>query len=59
MSHWTDKERNLLKEFYYAVTPEELELLLPGRTRSAIYNQVTYLRTRGWTFNAGLKGEIK
>jgi hypothetical protein len=59
MKHWTDDERNVLKKNYYAVTPEELDDLLPGRSRSSIYNQVFYLRTRGWTFNQGPKGVIK
>lgn len=57
MKHWTNAEREILKNYYYTLSPEELEAKLPERTRSAIYNQVTYLRARGWTFNKGPKGE--
>ena len=52
---WTDNERNILKRWYYLLSEEELEEKLPGRTRSQIYNQVSYLRKRGWTFNKGVR----
>ena len=56
--YWTDKERDVLKKHYYTLSPADLTELLPGRSRSAIYNQVTYLRARGWTFNKGPKGVV-
>lgn len=47
--HWSDAERNTLKEYYNTVSIEDLEHKL-NRTRSSITSQVNYLRKRGWTF---------
>ena len=48
--NWTSKERRVLKKYYKAISMEELLKMLPNRTEQAIYNQVNYLRNRGWTF---------
>lgn len=47
---WTDKERNILRDYYYILSPAELSKLLPNRSRQAITSQVHYLRKRGWAF---------
>jgi hypothetical protein len=49
---WTEKERRILKNYYYLLSPEDMQRKLPGRTRSQMYNQVCYLKKRGWWFNA-------
>ena len=54
---WSIRERVLLKEYYNNCTVEELLELLPGRTENSIRKQVSYLRKRGWTFNAKCKSK--
>ena len=51
MMKWTDKEKDILQKKYYFLTPGELGLLLPNRTRRGIVAQVHYLKKRlGWAF---------
>ena len=47
---WTYEERVILKKHYKKVPMSELLVLLPGRSESAIYSQVNYLRKRKWSF---------
>ena len=49
MKHWSQRETQYLKDRYNTVPIEVLAKEL-GRTPSAIYNRVRYLRKRGWTF---------
>ena len=49
---WSIRERVLLKEHYHSCTEKELLELFPDRTYNSIRKQVSYLRKRGWTFNA-------
>jgi len=54
---WSIRERILLKEKYNSYTEEELLEAFPGRTYNSIRKQVSYLRKRGWTFNAKSKSQ--
>ena len=47
---WTHEERNLLRNYYYCKTQEELLEMFPDRTMNSIRKQVSYLRKRGWCF---------
>jgi len=47
---WTDKERQILKDYYGKISLGDLQVKLPGRNPNQIYKQVSYLRKRGWTF---------
>jgi hypothetical protein len=47
---WTYEQRVLLKTHYNIMPMEELEKLLDTDAKS-IYNQVYYLRKRGWKFH--------
>lgn len=47
---WTDVERNLLRDYYYILSKEELRKILPGRSDNAIAKQVYYLTKRNWSF---------
>ena len=49
MKQWTKDERLILKQKYNEVPLDDLAEEL-GRTKKSIYNQVVYLRKRGWTF---------
>ena len=55
MNSWTDKERNILRDYYYMVDSETIKAMLPGRTMTQIYSQVHYLRKRGWAFKGRFK----
>ena len=44
---WTEKERQILQEFY-ADEGEQVVGRLPGRTWDSVRSQVYYLRKRGW-----------
>lgn len=46
-SRWTEKEREVLLEFYED-EGESITLRLPGRTWDSIRSQAYYLRKRGW-----------
>jgi hypothetical protein len=46
-SRWTEKERQILQEFY-AEEGEKVVDRLPGRTWDSVRSQVYYLRKRGW-----------
>ena len=46
-SRWTEKERQVLLEFYEA-EGESITVRLPGRTWDSIRSQAYYLRKRGW-----------
>jgi predicted transcriptional regulator len=46
---WTVRQHGLLKRYYGEVTMEELSKKL-GKSKSAIYSKVHYLRERGWAF---------
>lgn len=46
-SRWTEKERQVLLEFYEA-EGESVTVRLPGRTWDSIRSQAYYLRKRGW-----------
>tara|TARA_Y100001951_G_scaffold94492_1_gene91030 strand:+ start:520 stop:711 length:192 start_codon:yes stop_codon:yes gene_type:complete len=46
---WSVRQHGLLKRLYGEVTMEELSKKL-GKSKSAIYSKVHYLRQRGWTF---------
>jgi len=47
---WTDKERQILKDYYGKISLVDLQAKLPNRNPNQIYKQVSYLRKRGWTF---------
>jgi len=47
---WTTTERKLLALHYFNIPLEELMELIPGRTETAIRNQVSYLRKRSYRF---------
>jgi hypothetical protein len=47
---WTSDERNILKKYYGSLKMPALMEKLPGRSEKSIYNQVYYLRKRGWKF---------
>jgi len=46
---WRDSQVDTLKKFYGAIPIDELANML-GKSKSAIYSKVHYLRKRGWTF---------
>ena len=46
---WSDQQVDLLKKFYGDLSIDDLTTML-GKTKSAIYSKVHYLRKRGWTF---------
>ena len=50
-SKWTDSDIRLLKELYGEKSVEEIASQL-GKSTSAIYSKVHYLRKRGWSFNS-------
>ena len=50
-SKWTDSDIRLLKELYGEKSVEEIALQL-GKSTSAIYSKVHYLRKRGWAFDS-------
>lgn len=47
---WTEKERHLLRDYYYPLGIEQVAKLLPGRSVNSIVKQVSYLKKRGWYF---------
>ena len=47
---WTSDERNVLRDYYYVLSMEQLLDILPGRSPNAIRKQVAYLKKRGWYF---------
>jgi len=47
---WSVMERNLLRDYYYTLSKEELFKVLPGRSLNAIVKQVVYLKKRNWSF---------
>jgi biotin operon repressor len=49
MVRWTQEQRLLLKKHYNVLSLEELKILL-DKDEKSIYNQVYYLRKRGWKF---------
>lgn len=49
MATWTAEQRILLKKHYNILPLEELKILL-DKDEKSIYNQVYYLRKRGWRF---------
>ena len=53
---WSDQQVDLLKKFYGDLSIDDLTTML-GKTKSAIYSKVHYLRKRGWTFDK--KRDIK
>jgi hypothetical protein len=55
MKRWSEKERNILRDYYYLLNASELALKLPKRSRSSIIKQVHYLRKRGWAFKGRTK----
>jgi hypothetical protein len=50
MAGWTYEERCTLKKLYNEIPLEELAIIL-NKDKKSIYNQVYYLRKRGWKFN--------
>jgi len=46
---WRDSQVDTLKKFYGSIPIDELVLKI-GKSKSAIYSKVHYLRKRGWTF---------
>lgn len=50
MAGWTYEERCKLKELYNEIPLEDLCVEL-NKDKKSIYNQVYYLRKRGWKFN--------
>jgi hypothetical protein len=50
-SKWTDTQIRLLKELYGELSVEEIANKI-GKTPSAVYSKVHYLRKRGWSFNS-------
>lgn len=49
-TRWTYEERCYLKQYYNVLELSEIAATL-GRSEKSIYNQVYYLRKRGWKFN--------
>ena len=49
MNKWTNKQHDLLKQFYGKLSIEEMSIMLE-KSKSAIYSKVHYLRKRGWSF---------
>jgi len=49
---WSQRERQLLKEVYGSSNEEQLREHFPDRTYNSVRKQVSYLRKKGWTFNA-------
>ena len=49
MNKWTNKQQDLLKQFYGKLSIEEMCAMLE-KTPSAVYSKVHYLRKRGWSF---------
>jgi len=47
---WMDTECNLLIDYYYTLSSEELAKILPGRSRNAMSKQVQYLKRRNRSF---------
>ena len=41
---WTSDERNVLRDYYYVLSMEQLLDVLPGRSPNAIRKQVAYLK---------------
>lgn len=49
-TNWTYEERVKLKQLYGSMPVEDVALEL-GKTVKQVYNQVYYLRKRGWKFD--------
>jgi hypothetical protein len=49
---WSDAEKNLLKDYYYTLSKDELFKVLPGRGLNAIVKQVQYLKRRNQRFKS-------
>jgi hypothetical protein len=47
---WSTEERKLLALHYFNASLEEVMQMIPGRTETAIRNQVAYLRKRSYRF---------
>jgi hypothetical protein len=47
---WSEAERNILKQYYYHASIDEVMHMIPERSETAIRNQVAYLRKRSIRF---------
>lgn len=47
---WSTSERQVLRDYYYILSIENLIQVLPGRSPNSIRKQVAYLKKRGWYF---------
>ena len=54
---WTERENELLLEYYYTMSRMYLDVIFPGRTRKEIVDQMSLLTRQNRTFTQLIQEE--